>query len=149
MKFLPGSCAECGASGRFGSCSSLFERLLALDHQRLQPWGTFHGVNVACHRLQHPDGVRPTALGGSWELVRVFLADGFVAANELEARWVRHNRRGQSPALQGPEPPTRIGRPVMSIEDVSVDGSFPAAGYALRMRSWAAAVVGERGHRAG
>ncbi len=30
----------------------LFERLLALDHSRQEPWGPLHGVVVACHRLQ-------------------------------------------------------------------------------------------------
>ena len=56
-------CPECGAAGGGGSCLAQFHALLALDHQRLQPWGRYHGLNVACFLLQHPSTVTTTVLG--------------------------------------------------------------------------------------
>ncbi|MGO4860282.1 DUF5946 family protein [Arthrobacter sp. 2MCAF14] len=140
------SCIECGASGRLGNCGDLFHALLALDHQRLQPWGRFHGLNVACFLLQHPSQVPTGASGGLWQMITTFLAGGVDAVNQLESDRVRSNRRGGRPPLVFESPPSRTSAPSVTIEDVSVDGSFPASGYERRMLEWASSIAGEKTH---
>lgn len=137
-------CAECGASGRLGRCSDLFDVLLALDHGRLQPWGEFHGVNVACFLLQHPSRTSASVTGGQWQLVTRFLSGGVEAANELAAEQVRLNRESKDPWTAADPPPDRSSESKVTIEDVSVDGTFPASGYEPRMYAWAESVVAER-----
>jgi len=46
-------CPECGASyaTEDDSCSARFERLLALDHSRQEPWGSRHGQAFAAFAL--------------------------------------------------------------------------------------------------
>lgn len=48
-------CADCGAAWRDGedSCAARFDRLLALDHSRREPWGSRHGIAFAVYALQH------------------------------------------------------------------------------------------------
>lgn len=135
-------CADCGASGRFGSCDELFGVLLALDHERRQPWAAFHSVNVACYLLQHRSRTPEAAIAGQWEIVTTFVADGLDAVHRLTAERVRDNRRGVRSWLtadrQPPPPTTTVTTPsLVTIEDVSVDGTFPADGYHDRMRRWA------------
>lgn len=137
------ACAECGASGLLGTCAGLFDALLALDHQRLQPWGRYHGLNVACYFLQHPSRSPTSALGGQWQMVTTFLAGGLDAMNALQASLVRSNRNGARPWNFDP-PPARSSMAVVTIEDTAVDGTFPAAGYEQRMLSWARSVEVER-----
>lgn len=136
-------CAECGATGRFGSCPQLFETLLALDHQRLQPWGRFHGLNVACYLLQHPSQAIHGVHLEHLELVTAYLEGGLAAVTELERRRVRLNRNHRLPTSKGPAPPL-TNRPVCTIVDVSVDGTFPADGYEERMQRWANSAHWER-----
>lgn len=141
-------CGDCGASGDLGTCSQLFDALLALDLQRLQPWGRFHGLNVACFLLQHPSyplaAKSTTASGGQWQHVTTFVNKGLDAVHELETHRVRANRQGKRPWLAVDLPPPRVHHPHTTIEDVSVDGTFPAEGYPQRMRAWAKSVIAER-----
>lgn len=139
------ACPECGASRRLGDCRDVFHALLALDHQRLQPWGRFHGLNVACYFLQHPTDVSSSVLGGQWHVVTTYLAGGIQAANDLEATWVRSNRRGTPHAAALPAAPARIAPPTWTIEDVAVDGTFPRQGYEQRMHEWSHSIASERG----
>ncbi|EID55135.1 DUF5946 family protein [Saccharomonospora xinjiangensis] len=129
------ACADCGASGRFGTCGELFRVLLALDHERRQPWAAFHSVNVACYLVQHRSQTQAHALAGQWQIVTTFVADGLDAVHQLTADRVRQNRRGARPWLAGDPPPPLTA--TVTIEDVSVDGTFPAEGYEQRMRRWA------------
>ncbi|WP_260194974.1 DUF5946 family protein [Actinophytocola gossypii] len=138
------ACEECGASGRLGSCTELFGALLALDHERRQPWGRFHGLNVACFQLQHPSATTVSAVGGQWQVVNTFLAGGLTAIQDLQTRWVRSNRRGARPWPAADSVPARSAPPTVTIEDVSVDGTFPASGYEERMHAWAKSVAAER-----
>lgn len=139
-------CAECGASGRLGTCAELFDALLALDLQRLQPWGRFHGLNVACYLLQHPSRAPASALDGHWHMVTLFLAEGLDAMNALQAGLVRANRHGARPWSAFDPPPARSAPATVTIEDTSFDGTFPAAGYEQRMLDWARSVEAERAH---
>ena len=140
------TCGECGATGRYGPCSQLFGVLLALDHERRRPWAAYHSVNVACYLLQHPSRSSGEVLAGQWHIVEAFLDDGLSAVHTLTARAVRRNRARES------DPPDVIGRPIptavrpvdTTIEDVSVDGTFPASGYENRMALWASTTVRSR-----
>lgn len=143
------ACLQCGASGRFGTCTELFHRLLALDHERRQPWGVFHGLNLVCFLLQHPEQSSATDTAGQWQLLTAYVSGGLEALHHLESQRVQAGRRGDRPWI-GIEPaPPRISSPRdhdrgVTIEDVSVDGSFPAPGYADRMAAWATAISLER-----
>jgi hypothetical protein len=137
-------CAECGAGVRLGSCTDLFHGLLALDHQRLQPWGSFHGLNVACYFLQHPSRTSTAVLGGQWHVVTTFLADGLAAVHALEAEMLRANRRGARPLPTFDPPPGRSRSGTLTVADLSVDGTFPADGYEARMLEWARSIRAER-----
>lgn len=144
MSDEPTPCSQCGAGGLFGTCSELFDRLLALDHQRLLPWGRFHGLNLVCFLLQHPDPDATAETGGQWQLVSTFLSGGMDALHLLESSRVEGGRRGHKPWI-GLEPaPPRSTAPSVTIEDVSVDGSFPAVGYEDRMLDWATSIARER-----
>lgn len=100
------------------TCGELFDRLLALDHSRRQPWGPLHGQAVACYFLQHPHAPRaPRESAPLWAFL-----ESFAAGPEADA---------------SPWP--------MTIHDVAVDGTFPALGYSERLRRWARSVV--RSHR--
>ena len=145
----PTECTECGGSGRLGTCAELFDALLALDLQRLQPWGRFHGLNVACYLLQHPSRTPDSALDGHWHMVTVFLADGLDAMNALQAGLVRANRHGARPWSAFDSPPARSAAATVTIEDTSLDGTFPAVGYVQRMLDWARSVEAERARTSG
>jgi hypothetical protein len=134
-------CPHCGASGRFGSCADLFGALLALDHERRQPWGRFHSLNVACYLLQHPAEASESVLAGQWQIVRTFLDGGLDAVEELTRARVRSNRDARPPAPPTPAPKAPDRHPEVTIEDVAVDGTFPAEGYEARMRRWAESVA--------
>jgi hypothetical protein len=122
----------------------MFEALLALDHRRLQPWGEFHGLNVACYLLQHPAQAPHGVDGEHLELVTAFLGGGLAAARRWERERVRLNRQQQLSAARRPIP-TRSHPATFTIADLSVDGTFPAEGYEERMKRWAASVRRERG----
>ncbi|KUL55373.1 hypothetical protein ADL22_00295 [Streptomyces sp. NRRL F-4489] len=142
-------CAECGAPMGSRSCDELFHALLALDHSRQAPWGPLHGVSVSCFLLQHPS--RLPADGGAMArtLLSAYLEGGLEQANQLVAQ----ARRGNSHVVKGG--PSRVDRKVtpppreapvrspfaVTIEDVAVDGTFPASRFTERVRAWAAATV--------
>lgn len=101
------------------TCAELFAELLALDHSRRQPWGALHGEAVACYVLQHPSAPRaPRVVEPLHERI-----EGYAGTPPSEART------------------TRIG---MTIHDVAVDGTFPAAGYPERLRRWAQWILAGR-----
>ncbi|MCW4352057.1 DUF5946 family protein [Hoyosella sp. YIM 151337] len=114
--------------------------------------GDYHAVNVACYLLRHPSQSRADVLAGQWRIIDAFLFGGLQAVTALTARAVRHNRgRVRRPSLTPDWPPqarTVDGFVSMTIEDVSVDGTFPAHGYDDRIAEWALAVAYPRGPQA-
>jgi hypothetical protein len=140
----PGCCPECSGSWAMGTCAELFDALLALDHSRRPPWGAHHGVSVATYLLQHPSRSTPAMRRGQWELVRAFTRDGLAAAQALAAARVAGNRGGRRPSDE-PAAGVELDRVpagfAVTIADVSVDGTFPADGFADRVASWARATV--------
>lgn len=140
------TCDECGANGSWGPCSELFMTLLALDHERRQPWGHYHSINVACYFLQHPSQARST-LSGHWQIVHTFLADGLDAVHALTTRARRRNNAKAAhhgPGVGDMPVPAPTRSPLTTIEDVAVDGTFPADGYPERMLRWAQATAQSR-----
>jgi hypothetical protein len=145
-----GPCSECGAPS--GICDELFHTLLALDHSRQPPWGPLHGVSVACFLLQHPgrsEASRRGREGELWELVRGYIDGGLAAVDWIvrRARW-DNSRRGSRAGGASPEdasssavPGVATGPFAVTIEDVAVDGTFPADGFADRLAAWAAATL--------
>ncbi|WP_344416077.1 DUF5946 family protein [Pseudonocardia ailaonensis] len=119
----------------------LFERLLALDHSRAEPWGPLHGVVVAAFTLQHDHEPRP-ADDPALELLRAFVERGREGLAAVTARRRRANsHRGAGLARPtGPLLPAPAGFAVR-IGDVTVDGGFPADGHAERVRAWALATL--------
>lgn len=124
-------------------CGELFQRLLALDHSRSEPWGPLHGVVVACYRLQHPatltQGSHPFLL----ELLRTYVEGGAEAARRMTERARRansHRVRQREPTAPAPRPGVPTGFAV-TISNVAVDGSFPADHYPERVRAWAEATL--------
>lgn len=142
-------CAECGMSADSQSCDELFDILLGLDHSREEPWGPLHGASVACYLFQHPS--RLPADGGvtAWAMMQGYLEGGLEAMNRIvgQARRGNSHRVNNGPvrAVPGMEPPKRDTPPIhfdVTISDIAVDGTFPADGFADRVKTWAAATVG-------
>ncbi|MCP2163928.1 DUF5946 family protein [Goodfellowiella coeruleoviolacea] len=142
-------CAECGAPARPHSCAELFDTVLALDHSQRPPWGPLHGVTVSCFVLQHPGRLPAPGRAQPWAVLHAYLAGGQTAVTALAGRMRRansHHRRGVGLAdvwAGVPAPP--LG-PVptgfaVTITDVALDGTFPAAGFPERVSAWARATV--------
>jgi len=85
----------------------------------LQPWGRFHGLNIACFFLQHPSQVSANASGGQWQMISRFLAGGVDLLNRLETDRVLSNRRRRDPRLAFEPAPLRASPPSVTIEYVS------------------------------
>ncbi|MFF4284301.1 DUF5946 family protein [Streptomyces sp. NPDC001633] len=143
-------CPECGhrASMESRSCDELFHLLLALDHARQAPWGPLHGVSVACFLFQHPSRLPADEGAMAWALLHAYLEGGLQEVNQL----VGQARRGNSHRGKNARP--RVSRDValpprdappsrfaVTIEEVAVDGTFPAEGFPERVTAWAAATV--------
>lgn len=150
-----GLCSECGAPMDPRSCDDLFHALLALDHSQQAPWGPLHGVSVSCFVLQHPSWHPPDDGAMGWALLRAYLEGGLYEVNQF----VGQARRGNSHRVKAR--PSRFVRDAalphwdalpsrfsVTIEDVAVDGTFPAAGFAERVKAWAAATVDAWSRRA-
>lgn len=160
------TCSECGATWNTTTCTDYFHELLALDHQRIQPFGRFHGLNVACYLLQHPSAIaegQQRHLGALWQMITVYLSGGIEAVNDLEhQRMVGGVPSYDSPIDSGssgasessgssgseiPVPP-RTRKPSITIKDVATDGAggmFPVGGYEDRMHLWVLSIATERG----
>ncbi|TCP57465.1 hypothetical protein EV191_1011421 [Tamaricihabitans halophyticus] len=139
------SCSDCGAAA---NCAELFDRLLALDHAREEPWGPLHSIVVACYFLQHPAAEADAST--QWGFLQVYLRDGLAAVHARQATARRrnsHRHSGRSPhdGLFADVPQLPANGPArpftMTIADVSAGGDFPAEGHTERVRAWAAATV--------
>jgi len=134
----------------------LFDRLLALDHSRAEPWGPLHAVTVTCYRLQHPATCAVGQEEPMLDLLRTYRDGGLEALHrwtEAARRSNTHRRRAarstpessgldSGPTAQPPASrPDRPARFETTIADVAVDGTFPAQGFADRMRTWAQATI--------
>ncbi|GAA4424086.1 hypothetical protein GCM10023169_20470 [Georgenia halophila] len=139
------TCAECGGSNDLGICEDHFMTLLALDHSRVQPFGRFHGVNVACYFAQHPSRCKASALPAQRAIVAAFVNQGIEAVHAMQNAAVRRNSHSSraAPSAVNDHCEGKVLLPpfAVAIENVSVDGTFPAGGYEDRMIEWAEATV--------
>ncbi|MFD7450504.1 DUF5946 family protein [Kitasatospora sp. NPDC059827] len=135
-------CGECGARG----CPELFHRLLALDHSRAEPWGPLHAVSVSCFLLQHPGRLPGDGGAGARGMLRAYLDGGLPAVERLVGR----ARRANSHRVTGGAAPGGAAHPAqeaprggfaVTIEQVAVDGAFPAEGFAERVGVWASVTL--------
>ncbi|MFI6495779.1 DUF5946 family protein [Nonomuraea typhae] len=143
---MPG-CPACGAPS--DRCEQLFHELITLDYSGRSPWAPLHAVSVACYFFQHP------ALAGGqefyWALLHLYLRDGQDAliAHAVQARRRNsHRYGGRAPKAEDfpgappyPGPAVAPATFATTIEDVAVDGTFPAGGFTDRVRAWAEATV--------
>jgi hypothetical protein len=132
---------ECGATDSV-LCTERFQQLLALDHSREAPWGPLHGVAVACYRLQHPSTLHPGEPAVLLRMVDAYRVEGLSGAERIAQDRKRANsHRGRGVRDLGDEP---VGTPsafTFTIDDLAVDGSFPAEGYSERVHAWAEATA--------
>jgi hypothetical protein len=128
-------CPECGAE----RCGELFDLLLALDHSWQEPWGPLHGIAAACYFLQHPSGTPDSPF--YWALLRAYLSGGVAELDATTSRFRTQNRRGGLSAVEAPSRGARPDAFERTIADLAVDGTFPADGYAERIREWALATA--------
>lgn len=148
------TCADCGALLGTRTCADLFLDLLALDHSRQAPWGPLHAVVTAAFLLQHPSDPRasPTLQGFGLSLVHDYLRGGPVALAAATDRARAANshrvadgtptrRAGGRPAQGTGAQPVAGPVELLTIHDVAVDGTFPAAGHEERVRRWVRSIA--------
>ena len=109
------SCPQCGAvfADASQSCAEQFDKLLALDHSRVQPWGSRHGLAFATFALQHPAGRSAEQLAASWVMLYRVWIEGdnrakLAAAMRLRPDAPRRNgacRRCRRPRSRAPGTP--------------------------------------------
>jgi hypothetical protein len=140
-----GACPECRAAQQFGTCVELFHELLARDHERKLPFAAWHTLNVAGYLLQHPGTTSENVLAGQWEVARRFASHGLDGVHAIVKGAVRRNSHRAANKTAAPstalEAPVMSHLPAVTIEDVSVDGTFPAEGYEERMTAWILDIV--------
>jgi len=74
----------------------------------------------------------------------MFLAGGVDLLDRLETDRVLSNRRRRDPRLAFEPAPLRAPPPSVTIEYVSVDGTFRASAHERRMFNWATSIAEER-----
>jgi len=126
-------CPECGASyaTEDDSCSARFERLLALDHSRQEPWGSRHGQAFAAFALQHP-ATFASSLDHAWTaLHRIYIAGDrpSVIFDQLRSRRLEAVARWGVP----PRPEHPIAAPSVTVATL---GAFDADTYAEQLDDW-------------
>jgi hypothetical protein len=128
---------ECGATDSM-VCAERFRLLLALDHSREAPWGPLHGLAVACYRLQHPSALSPGEPAVLLRMVDAYRREGLPGFERIaQDRRRANSRRGHGVQPPGDEPVGAPGAFTFTIDDLAVDGTFPAEGYSTRVQAWA------------
>ena len=131
-------CTECNAlyASDTDSCAARFDRLLALDHSRREPWGSRHGQAFAAFALQHP--LRFAAsLDSAWNaLYRIYCLEQppvrvFAAIRAAGSRAVVD-------AGVPPRPTVPATFPTITIADL---GDFPASDYPSQLDAWCRATL--------
>jgi hypothetical protein len=131
-------CPECGArySAPDDSCEARFERLLALDHSRREPWGSRHGQAFAVFALQHPRRFS-ASLDAAWAaLYRIYCLDQ-PPSGVFEALRARGGHSANDPAVP-PRPRPSEMRPTITIADL---GDFLEREYPSQLDAWCQATL--------
>jgi Family of unknown function (DUF5946) len=134
-------CAQCGAlfTDSAASCAERFDVLLALDHSRLQPWGSRHGLAFSTFALQHPEGRTPAQLAACWTMLyRVWIKGD----NRAKLAAAMRARQDMSPEEWGvpslPPVPAAGTRYAVTIADL---GEFNEETYAAKLEEWGRATL--------
>ncbi len=133
------SCPECGASyaAEDDDCSRRFEKLLALDHSRTEPWGSRHGLAFSAFALQHPDRFPGDVPERAWILLYSVYVQGsdYMRVTAALRRLGRRNPDWSVPSLPA-------GRPVPPFAVTIADlGSFEAESYPRQLDEWCKAAL--------
>lgn len=115
------------------SCQARFDRLLALDHSRVEPWGSRHALAFAAFVLQHPQRFSAASVWRSRELVQRVVVD-----SESLATVVAEFRAAPDPGRVPAPPP---GPPAFAITIADL-GDFDAERYPQALFRWARAALG-------
>ena len=138
---MSAACAQCGADfiDATDSCEERFDHLLALDHQRLQPWGSRHGLAFSTFALQHPNGRATAQLAACWTMLyRVWMKGD----NRAKLAAAMRERQDMSPEEWGvpslPVTPPVGAKYTVTIADL---GAFDADTYAHKLEEWGRATL--------
>ena len=134
-------CVQCGAEyeNENDSCSARFDRLLALDHSRQEPWGSRHGQAFAAFALQHP-ATYPSSLDHAWQALYRIYVSGDQPAYVFAALRERRPFETDSPR----RPTQRAGMPSVTIAYLA---DFDADTYPERLDAWCRASLAAWGLR--
>jgi hypothetical protein len=134
-------CAQCGAvfADATHTCEDRFDALLALDHARLQPWGSRHGLAFSTFAMQHPQGRSAAQLTACWiMLYRVWIKGD----NRAKLAAAMRSRQELPPAEWDVPPlpavPPAGTRYAVTIADL---GEFDADTYVEKLEAWGRATL--------
>ena len=135
------TCPQCGAvyADAASSCEERFDTLLALDHSRVQPWGSRHGLAFSTFALQHPAGRSPAQLAACWVMLYRVWMKGDNRAKLAAALRERQNL----PPEEWDVPPLPGAPPAGTRYDVTIAdlGEFDADSYVRKLEDWGRATL--------
>jgi hypothetical protein len=116
-------------------CTARFDRLLALDHSRQEPWGSRHALAFAVFALQHPGRYDERTRRRAHELLVRVVDHGedlALVVRQLRARGAgsRDADGGRAPSAAAPFPLT-----------IAQLGDFAGAQYAVALERWCRATL--------
>ncbi|HEX7545643.1 MAG TPA: DUF5946 family protein [Gemmatimonadaceae bacterium] len=134
-------CPQCGAvfADLAQSCEARFDKLLALDHARVQPWDSRHGLAFSTFAMQHPKGRTADQLTACWVMLYRVWIKGDNRARLASAMRSRQNRppaEWDVPPL--PAVPAAGTRFAVTIAEL---GEFDAKDYPHRLEAWGRATL--------
>lgn len=134
-------CPQCGAifADDSQTCEEQFDKLLALDHSHVQPWGSRHGLAFSTFALQHPQGRSDGQLTACWIMLYRVWVKGDNRAKLAAAMRERQNRppaEWDVPPL--PKVPPTGTRFAVTIADL---GDFDADTYVRKIEDWGRATL--------
>ena len=135
------SCPQCGATfaDEKRVVKGQFDKLLALDHSRVQPWGSRHNLAFSTFTMQHPEGMHARRLAARWCDVacgskRRQLRRSLAAA--MRERWnLPPEERGGNSA---PGNLAAHAKYAVTITDL---GEFDADSYVHKLEEWGRATL--------
>ncbi len=135
------ACAQCGAEYADPSqnCEERFDALLALDHSRVQPWGSRHGLAFSTFALQHPEGRTPAQLAACWVMLYRVWIKGDNRAKLAASMRAQQSLTPEEWGVPGLPPVPAAGKKyAVTIADL---GGFNAESYPEKLEEWGKATL--------